>query len=160
MKITVAAVGKLKAGPERELFERYTARIGPAGKPVGLGPLSTVEINESRHRNVADRKAEEADRLSARINADAVIVVLDERGETVTSAGLAKLLEKERNRGAGEMVFVIGGPDGHGEDMRIKANSLLALGPMTLAHGLVRIVLAEQIYRAITILTGHPYHRA
>lgn len=160
MKLTIAAAGKLKAGPERDLYERYAGRIDQAGKGVGLGPLTTLEISESRKKSAPERKAEEAAQLLARLDDDRLLVVLDETGDALTSKAFAQYLQKKRVGGAGSMAFVLGGPDGHGEDMRANADRILSLGPMTLAHGLARVVLAEQIYRAVTILTGHPYHRA
>lgn len=160
MKLTIAAVGRLKAGPERDLYERYAGRIGPAGKAAGLGPLSTLELPESRKKTAAERKSDEAAQLLARLDDGCVLVALDETGDALTSKAFAQYLEKQRDGGAAEMAFVLGGPDGHGDELRGHAARAISLGAMTLAHGLARVVLAEQIYRAVTILTGHPYHRA
>lgn len=160
MKLTLAAVGKLKAGPERDLYERYADRIRSAGKQAGLGPLSVVEIPESRKKTANERKAEESAQLLERIAEGCVILALDERGKGMTSDAFAWMLAGYRDAGAGRAAFVIGGADGHADDMRAQAGRLISLGPMTMAHGLARVVLAEQLYRAITILTGHPYHRA
>lgn len=160
MKLVVAAVGRLKAGPERALYERYAKRLGPAGKAAGLGPLETIEIAESRNRSVTGRKAEEAAMLRGRINDGARLVVLDETGENLSSPQFAQMIGRERDGGAQALVFCIGGPDGHGGEIRDNAAHVVSFGAMTLAHGLARVVLAEQLYRAVTILTGHPYHRA
>lgn len=160
MKLTVAAVGKLKAGPERDLYDRYAGRIGPVGKQAGLGPLTTQEIPESRKKSASERQAEESAQVLERIGGGCMILALDERGKGMTSEAFANMLADYRDSGAAQVAFVIGGADGHGEEMRSQAARLISLGPMTMAHGLARVVLAEQIYRAITILTGHPYHRA
>jgi len=160
MKLVVAAVGRLKAGPERELYERYAKRLGPAGKPASLGPLEIIEISESRKRSASERKAEEAALLRDRIPDSACLVAFDETGKSLTSAQFAKMIASERDNGIPALAFCIGGPDGHGPDMHENAAHIISFGKMTLAHGLARVVLVEQLYRAVTILTGHPYHRA
>lgn len=159
MKFVVAAVGRLKAGPERDLYERYAKRLAATGKAAGLGLLDTIELSESKKGSVAERKAEESASLLSRIPDNARLVVLDEKGKGFTSKEFAQMIARERDNGAPAMAFAIGGADGHGEAIRKAAAYRLSLGPMTLAHGLARVVLAEQIYRAVTILTGHPYHR-
>ena len=160
MRLLIAAVGKLKDGPERELYARYAERIGATGRAVGLGPLDLVELAESRAPTAGARMADEASRLLARCSDADVRFVLDERGKSISSQAFADRLRDIKDRSTGSLAFLIGGADGHGEAARAAAGTTLSLGPMTLPHGLARIVLAEQIYRAITILTGHPYHRA
>lgn len=160
MKLIVAAVGKLKAGPERELYERYAKRITSAGRAAGLGPLETIETNESRRGNPGERCAEESALLLAKIPDTAMLVALDERGKPLSSEDIASLVSDKRDTGVPELVFAIGGPDGHGAELRKKVAQTLSLGAITLPHGLARVVLAEQLYRAVTILTGHPYHRS
>ena len=158
MRLTIAAVGRLKDGAERVLVDRYRKRLATA-KSLGLGPLAETDIGEARHATAAERQADEAARLlKLASNAD-LIVALDERGKTMTSAAFAAWLGRQRDSGRRHAAFLIGGPDGHGAAVRDKAQLLLSLGPMTLAHGLARAVLAEQLYRATTILAGHPYHR-
>jgi 23S rRNA (pseudouridine1915-N3)-methyltransferase len=159
MHLTIGAVGKLKAGPERELYQRYAERVTPAGKALGLGPLTCIEISESRKGSAKERRADEAGLLLAKIPDAAVLVALDEKGEALTSEQFARLLGKQRDAGASRLAFVIGGPDGLGPQLLEKATRTLALGAMTLPHGLARVILAEQLYRAVTILAGHPYHR-
>ena len=159
MRLTLAAVGRLKAGAERELVARYAERIAPLGRNHGLGPLSIVEIAESRQAAAKARRAEEADALLAKLPPGARIVALDEAGRALASTDFADLLARLRDGGTRELAFLIGGPDGHGQKIGAAADRRLALGPMTLPHGLVRIILVEQIYRALTILDGHPYHR-
>lgn len=159
MRLTVAAVGRLKGGPERELMERYWRRLEASARALGLAPVSLSEIAESRARDAPTRKREEGHRLGeATAGADA-IVVLDEGGKAVTSRGLAEFIARRRDQGTRHLAFLIGGPDGHDAAVLKGASLILSLGPMTLPHGLARIVLAEQLYRSGTILSGHPYHR-
>lgn len=159
MRLTIAAIGRLKAGPERELFQRYRERVDAAGRRVAVGPCALHELAESARGSAEERRREEGERLAARLSADAVVVALDEAGEGLRSDAFAGLLGRLRDDGAAETAFAIGGPDGHGEAITARAARVLSLGPMTLPHGLVRIVLAEQLYRAVTMLAGHPYHR-
>jgi 23S rRNA (pseudouridine1915-N3)-methyltransferase len=160
MKLVIAGVGKLKAGPERELYERYTKRLGTAGKPVGVGPLETIEISESRKGSAAERRTEEATQLAAKVPEGSLLVALDVTGKPCSSEDIASLIRQSREAGHAAIVFAIGGPDGHGSEVTEKAAKSISLGTITLPHGLARVVLAEQLYRAITILTGHPYHRS
>ena len=158
MRLTIAAVGRLKDGPERELFQRYWGRLEALGRKHALGPLSLVEIAESRASSAEARAAEEAKKLLAA--ATGHLVLLDERGRTPTSAVFAANLRACRDRGAAAVTFLIGGADGHGAAARAAAHATMALGALTLPHGLARVVLAEQLYRAATLMAGHPYHRA
>lgn len=159
MRLVIAAVGRLKEGPERELLARYRDRFDGLGKRLGLGPAAWHEVSESRAAT-ASRRAEEEGTALLRIARDAdIILALDERGKALGSAALASLLGRLRDEGTGKLAFLIGGPDGLSPAVREAAQVVLALGPLTLPHGLARIVLAEQLYRAATILAGHPYHR-
>ncbi len=158
MRLIVAAVGRLKDA-ERELFDRYAKRFDASGRSLGLGPLQLSEINESRAATADLRKDDEAQRLLKAASAAEVKVALDEGGRTVSSAAFARWLAEQRDGGAKAMAFLVGGPDGHGTAALDAAALKLSLGAMTLPHGLARIVLAEQLYRAATILSGHPYHR-
>lgn len=160
MRLLLAAVGRLKAGPERELFARYSGRLQKAGRGVSLGPLTVAELAEARHAEEATRRNDEAGRLLVAADACDHRIVLDEAGGTLTSKAFADHLMSLRDNGTSDLAFLIGGPDGHGDAARAAANITLSLGPMTLPHGLARIVLAEQLYRAVTIMSGHPYHRA
>lgn len=159
MKVLIAAVGKLKAGPERDLYERYADRASAAGRAVALGPVDLIELPESRAASARSRMDDEAARLLARAGGDGFRIVLDEAGKALTSRAFADLVARARDSGAPCLCCLIGGADGHGAAARAEANVVLSLGPMTLPHGLARIVLAEQLYRAVTILSGHPYHR-
>lgn len=160
MRLTIAAVGRLKDGAERELLARYTERAAALGRGMGLAPIELVEIPEGKAAAKAARMSDEATRLLSRCKEAGVRVLLDERGKALSSTAFANLLRDCRDRGESHAAFLLGGPDGHGEEARASATHTLSLGPMTLPHGLARIVLAEQIYRATTILAGHPYHRA
>lgn len=160
MRIIIAAVGRLKDGPERELFERYRDRVAAIGRVLGWGPVEVVEITESRAPDPAGRKTDEATRLLAKIGDAGAKIALDEHGRELTSDAFATLLRDRRESSARSIAFLIGGPDGHGPDALASADLKLSLGKMTLPHMLVRVLLTEQLYRAATILSGHPYHRS
>jgi 23S rRNA (pseudouridine1915-N3)-methyltransferase len=159
MRVTIAAVGRLKDGGERELYERYAKRFDQAGRAIAFGPLTLVELPESRQAEADLRKSDEAARLLKAASACDVKIALDEHGQHYTSAVLANRLARLRDDGIAHLSFVIGGPDGHGAEVMKAARFTLALGHLTLPHGLARVILVEQLYRAVTILTGHPYHR-
>jgi len=160
MRLVVIAVGRLKQGPERELAERYRQRFEDAGRKLGFRGLELHEIPESRARDAATRMAEEAAAISAQIPEKSVLVTLDERGDSIDSAAFARHLGRWRDESAANTFFLIGGADGLSPDLRRKAKLKLAFGAATWPHQMVRVMLLEQIYRAATILAGHPYHRA
>ena len=160
MRLIVAAIGRLKAGPERELAERFRDRVAKAGRAVGLRDIEIVEIRESKAADVARRVLEESIALANILPERAVLVALDETGENLDSGSFTGLLRGWRDAGRPAAVFCIGGADGLGEDVRRRADFTLAFGTATWPHQLVRIMLLEQLYRAVTILAGHPYHRA
>ena len=159
MRILIAAVGRLKQGSERELAERYRKRAADAGRNVGLVAFDVIEIKESRADNVGRRMLEESIAIANIIPERAVTVILDERGENVTSASFAGHLQGWRTQGRPAAVFVIGGADGLAPSLRERADLAIAFGTATWPHQLVRIMLLEQLYRAVTMLSGHPYHR-
>jgi len=160
MRLIIAAVGRLKDGPERALFEKYRDRFEPLGKRLGLAPVTWHEFGESRAADTVKRRDEEGTGLLKLTRDAEFIIALDERGKHLTSETFAKTLAKTRDGGAKAAGIVIGGPDGLSDAVRDAARLPVAFGAMTLPHQLVRIVLAEQLYRAATILSGHPYHRA
>jgi 23S rRNA (pseudouridine1915-N3)-methyltransferase len=160
MRLVVAAVGRLKEGPERDLAERYRKRAEQAGRKIGFRGVEIVEIRESRAPEVGRRMIEESIALTSMIPDKAVTVILDERGENLASAAFASSLRRWRDDGHSAAVFVIGGDDGLAQSLRDKSNLTLAFGLATWPHPLMRAMLLEQIYRAVTILSGHPYHRA
>jgi 23S rRNA (pseudouridine1915-N3)-methyltransferase len=158
MRLLIAAVGRLKAGPERELLARYTERTNASGKPLALSPLDIVEVPESPAQTATKRKSDEAVALRATVPPSAKLIALDERGKSISSEDFAKKLAHFRDDGAACAAFLIGGADGLDETLRKKADLTIAFGTATFPHQIVRILLAEQIYRAATILSGHPYH--
>lgn len=160
MRILVAAIGKLKKGPETELCERYRKRAAQTGRSLGLRDIEILEIKESRAADAHRRATEESIALANVIPQDAAVVLLDSRGENLDSAALAKLLAQWRDENRPGAAFIIGGPDGVAETLYQKADLKLAFGAATWPHQMVRVLLLEQLYRAATILAGHPYHRA
>jgi 23S rRNA (pseudouridine1915-N3)-methyltransferase len=160
MRLVVIAVGRLKQGPERELVARYRERFEEIGRKLGFRGLDIHEIPESRARDTATRVNEEAAAISAQIPEKSVLVALDEGGESINSAAFARHLGRWRDESVGNTFFLIGGADGLSPDLRRKAKLKLAFGAATWPHQIVRVMLLEQIYRAATILAGHPYHRA
>ena len=160
MRLVVIAVGRLKQGPERELAERYRERFEETGRKLGFRGLTIHELSESRARDTATRVNEEAAAISAQIPEKSILVALDERGESIDSAAFARHLGRWRDESVANTIFVIGGADGLSPDLRRKAKLKLAFGAATWPHQIVRVMLLEQIYRAATILAGHPYHRA
>lgn len=163
MRLTVAAIGRLKAGPERDLVARYVERAVPLARRHGLDGPHLIEAVESRARRPEDRQRDEAALLLGLAGATGpgrtpTLFALDERGPSLDSEVFARLIAEPRDRGAPALAFLIGGPDGLDPSIRERA-ALFAFGAATIPHGLARVLLAEQIYRALTILDGHPYHR-
>ncbi|MBB4003502.1 23S rRNA (pseudouridine(1915)-N(3))-methyltransferase RlmH [Aurantimonas endophytica] len=160
MRLTIAAVGRMKAGPERELADRYFDRLKKAGPPLGLDYQGLFEHPESRLATTPERKRDEAQRLAASLPEGAARIVLDETGRLMSSQDFADAIAGFRDGGQRDLGLLIGGPDGHDESLRGSASLVLSLGRMTFPHQIARILLAEQLYRAVTILAGHPYHRS
>jgi 23S rRNA (pseudouridine1915-N3)-methyltransferase len=159
MRLIVAAVGRVKVGPERELAQHYCRRASDAGRQAGIREVEIIELRESRAADLGKRILEESIALANVIPDRAAVVVLDERGRNLDSRTLATQLGAWRDAGRPAAAFVIGGADGVADDLKRRADLLLAFGAATWPHQLVRIMLLEQAYRAITILRGHPYHR-
>ena len=151
MRVTIAAVGRDRSGPTRDLFDDYCRRCPWPIRLHEVAPRTTASLER--------RRAEEAERLSSAVSRDAALVALDENGRNLTSRAWAAKLGGWQRQGRGELAFVIGGPDGLDPGLVGRADLVLALGRMTWPHRLVRVLLAEQLYRAATILGGHPYHR-
>ena len=160
MRIVIAAIGRMKSGPERDLAERYRKRAADLGRKLGVRDIEVIEIRESRAAEADKRALEELIALANVIPKDAVVILLDERGENLGSTTLSGLLGGWRDGGRPALVCVIGGADGLAPSLHDKAEFSLAFGTATWPHQLVRIMLLEQVYRALTILAGHPYHRA
>jgi 23S rRNA (pseudouridine1915-N3)-methyltransferase len=159
VKLDVLAIGKLKAGPERELVARYAERLRGLGRALALDGPRLVELAESQARRDQDRKADEAGQILAQIPDGFRLVLFDERGTSLDSAAFARILGEWRDSGIPGVSFVIGGADGLGEAIREKASLTIGFGRMTMPHQIVRALVLEQLYRAATILSGHPYHR-
>ena len=159
MKLHVLAVGRLKAGPEKLLCEDYRARAEGLGRKAGVSKFIAADSAESQAATAAARIAEERHFFSARLPERAVTVVLDERGKAIASAAFAAYLRRHIDDGAADLAFLLGGPDGHAEETRAAADLVLSFGAMTWPHRLARVMLFEQIYRAVTIMVNHPYHR-
>ena len=160
MQLGIIAVGRVKKGPETDLAARYGERTRAVGAPLGLNLAPTVEFAESRAPGAAARKAEEGARiLAATGQRDSVIVALDETGKLLSSREFSERIAAWRDEGRKSVHFVIGGPDGHDRDVLERADLVLSLGRMTYPHQIARVLLVEQVYRACTILSGHPYHR-
>ncbi|MGE3303738.1 MAG: 23S rRNA (pseudouridine(1915)-N(3))-methyltransferase RlmH [Hyphomonadaceae bacterium] len=155
MRIRIAAIGRVKGSAEADLIEDYRDRATIAGARLGLGPVEIVEAEAAR----AGDKARESQLLLQAAPKGARRILLDERGDEWASRTLAAKLAQWRDNGLPAAVFWIGGPDGAAPDLRQAADDKLAFGPQTWPHKLVRVMLAEQIYRAVTILSGNPYHR-
>ncbi|MGH6703071.1 MAG: 23S rRNA (pseudouridine(1915)-N(3))-methyltransferase RlmH [Bradyrhizobium sp.] len=160
MRLVVVSIGRLKQGPERVLAERYRERFNDIGRKLGFRGLEIHEIPESRARDAATRMAEEAAAILAAIPERSAVVALDQRGDQIDSAAFARHLGRFRDEQVASTTFLIGGADGLSPDLRRNTKLSLAFGSATWPHQLVRVMLLEQIYRAATILAGHPYHRA
>lgn len=160
MRLRVLAIGRMKDGAERDLCDRYMDRAARAGKALGFSKVDLREWPESRQARAEERRAEEAAAMLADLAAGTFLIALDETGRALDSVAFATLVGQRKDAGVPALALAIGGPDGHGEAVRARADLVLALGPMTWPHQLVRVMLAEQLYRAVTILSGHPYHRA
>ncbi len=152
MRVLIAAVGRMRAGPEKALYEHYAGRLA--------WPIDIREVEDRRAPTGAQRLRREGDLLLAAISDSAVVVTLDEAGKALDSLKFAARLGDWRDRGRRHVAFVIGGADGLDPRLHKRADLVFSLGPMTWPHLLVRALLAEQLYRAQQILAGHPYHRA
>ena len=155
MRVHVCAVGRLRAGPERQLVDDYYDRFNRTSRPLGLGPLTEHEVEDKKGGGMVA----EAELLSRSLPAGALTITLDERGRVLSSPDFAALLAKWRDGGRQDVAFVIGGADGIAQGLRAKAEVSFSFGAMVWPHMLVRVMLAEQLYRAATILAGGPYHR-
>ena len=155
MRLHLCAVGRLRAGPERALVDDYLQRLDRTGRPLGLGPAAEHEVEDKR----GGGKAAEGALLAKVVPDGAALCVLDERGKQLSSPDFAATLAAWRDGGRQDAAFVIGGADGVDPTLRQRADLVLGLGPMVWPHMLVRVMLAEQLYRAATILAGSPYHR-
>ena len=155
MKLHLCVVGRLRKGPELDLIEDYLSRFEKIGRNMGLGPVKIIEIEDKK----GGGKDAEADLLRRAVPAGSVLMVMDERGKTVTSPEFARKLAGWRDAGQGDLAILIGGADGLAKDLRNDADFALSFGAMVWPHMLARVMLSEQLYRAASILSGSPYHR-
>lgn len=155
MRVQICAVGRLRAGPERVLLDDYLTRFGRSGRALGLGPAEVIEVEDKRGGGMPAEGA----LLEKAVPNGALLCALDERGSMMTSVEFADLLAGWRDQGRSDLAFVIGGADGIDPALRAKADARLSFGKMVWPHMLVRVMLAEQLYRAASILAGAPYHR-
>jgi len=155
MRVHLCVVGRLRAGPERDLIDDYLGRFDKAGRSMGLGPAQIVEVEDRKGGGMSA----EADLLRRALPKGATVCALDERGALIDSPAFAARIGGWRDHGVGDLAFVIGGADGIDPSLRNEADFLLSFGKMVWPHMLVRVMLAEQIYRAASILAGAPYHR-
>tara|TARA_B110000503_G_scaffold79796_1_gene122416 strand:+ start:1088 stop:1558 length:471 start_codon:yes stop_codon:yes gene_type:complete len=155
MRVHICAVGRLRAGPERDLIDDYLTRFDRTGRALGLGPVNLIEVEDKKGGGMAA----EAALLSKAVPDGAVLCVLDERGKVQTSPDFANTLAGWRDQGRGDLAFVIGGADGIDPTLRQRADAELSFGKMVWPHMLARVMLSEQLYRAASILAGAPYHR-
>lgn len=160
MRLLILAIGHSRGTQEGLLTEEFSGRARAMGRRMGIAAVAIKEIAVSKSRDAATRMKEECERLAARVPDGAHVVTLDAKGKGMTSEDFAEMLGALRDADTKDLCFVIGGPDGLSPLPGIKAGRSLAFGPQTWPHLLVRAMLSEQIYRALTILSGHPYHRA
>ncbi|MEM0985042.1 MAG: 23S rRNA (pseudouridine(1915)-N(3))-methyltransferase RlmH [Pseudomonadota bacterium] len=153
MKVSILAVGAMKSGPERTLLDDYIARAAKIGRSLGVRSVEEFDVASGGGRDA------EAARLVSRCPKGAQLVLLDEHGTARTSEDFARDIANWRDQGIGETYFLIGGAEGNGAAIRSAATTRIAFGPQTWPHKLVRVMVAEQIYRALTILSGMPYHK-
>lgn len=159
MKIKLIAVGRLKPGPEADLIKDYSRRLEGLAPALGFGRFQIRELELKKRLEGPERKRLEGELILADIPGGAFVIALDERGKQETSKGFADRLAAKRDEGVRECVLVIGGADGLSDEVRARADRLLSFSPMTWPHMLVRVMATEQIYRALSILAKHPYHR-
>ncbi len=160
MKLHLVCIGKLKSSAEKTIAADYVARINQLARSAGLKGLHIHEWPESQRESAAQRMKDEATVLAKSTPPGAVTIVFDERGKSLTSESFAGLLRKYTDASQADLVFLVGGPDGHAATTRENANHVIALGTMTWPHRLARIMILEQLYRAVTIMLNHPYHRS
>jgi len=160
MRLLILAVGHARGSSEAALTEDFIGRAKAMGRQLGFSAVAAEEVPVSKLREARARIAEEGERLARRVPDGAHVIFMDAKGKGMTSEAFAEMLAAMRDAGARDLVFLIGGPDGLDPGPTIKPGRSLAFGPQTWPHLLVRAMLSEQIYRALTILAGHPYHRA
>ncbi len=160
MRLTIIAIGGMKAGPERDLMARYAKRISALAPSIGFTRLEWRELDESRARRIDDRRAEESEATLAAVPKGAWLTLLDERGAALSSEQWAAEIGRVKDSSVSAYAVAIGGPDGFDQSLRSRARAVMSFGAMTWPHQLVRAMASEQLYRALSILAGLPYHHA
>jgi 23S rRNA (pseudouridine1915-N3)-methyltransferase len=155
MRVTICAIGRLRAGPELDLIKNYLQRFDRTGRNLGLGPAQIIELEDKK----GGGSAAEAVLLERAIPKGAKVCAMDERGKVMTSPDFASLMGNWRDQGTSDLAFIIGGADGLTKELRAQADTSLSFGKMVWPHMLARVMLTEQLYRAASILSGSPYHR-
>lgn len=153
MKLHIIAVSRVKRGPERELIDDYLKRARQMGKALGVRDVSEIEVE------AGGGQAAECERLKAKIPDGAHVVLFDETGKDMSSVEFSRDMETRKDQGCPAMVFLIGGADGYTDEMKAEYSAKLRFGKLTWPHKLVRVLAAEQIYRALSLMAGTPYHR-
>lgn len=154
-RVHLCVVGRLRAGPERNMIQDYVDRFDKTGRSMGLGPITITEVDAKGAGQQVEHEL-----LSRALPQGAVRCALDERGKVMSSPQFAEKLSRWRDQGNQNIVFIIGGADGLMPEMRANADAKLSFGAMVWPHMLARVMLCEQLYRAASILAGNPYHRA
>ena len=159
MQVSIIAIGRLRTGPFRDLFQGYGDRFAQLGRSQGVSGIGVRELAQARQSRPADRRRAEGQAILA-AGKEATLVVLDERGRDMSSDILADYVRSTRDNGTEALNFIVGGPDGLDRSVARRADLVIGFGRQTWPHQLVRVMLAEQLYRALTIISGHPYHRS
>ena len=160
MRLQIAAIGKLRSGPEADLIKDYLTRSQTMGRNLGFSGPEIAESEAPGNLPPAKRTLREGELLLKSVRKGERYIILDETGDNISSKKFASLLARYRDQGESGLTFLIGGADGHGEEIKRGAAQKISFGAATWPHLLVRVMLAEQVYRALTILSGHPYHRS
>jgi 23S rRNA (pseudouridine1915-N3)-methyltransferase len=160
VRLSVIAVGRLKDGPERDLCARYQERAQGLARGLGLSGPEVIELTEGRGRRTEERRREEAKLIVERLPPSGLVIALDERGKSLDSDAFANRFAAARDAGIPAATLLIGGADGLDAQLRERATLVLSFGALTIPHQIVRALVLEQLYRAMTIMAGHPYHRA
>lgn len=159
MKLRILSIGRMKSGPEQELVTRYQKRAKIMGRALGINDFDIIEIPESRARREQERQAEEMVSLLQKTS-DARLIIFDERFSSPSSEEFSEKLRQWKDSGISQAVCIIGGPDGISPELRDRAHWGVSFGKLSFPHQLVRVLVMEQLYRSITMLAGHPYHRS
>ena len=159
MRLRILSIGRMKSGPEQDLIARYQKRAKVMGRALGISDFDIVEIPESKARREQERQSEEMDALLQKTS-DARLIIFDERFPSPSSEEFSEKLGQWKDSGVSQAVCIIGGPDGIAPELRNKAHWGVSFGKLSFPHQLVRVLVMEQLYRSVTLLAGHPYHRS